>query len=121
MLGCGAMVNEWSQFANRTRPQRATTGLVSLSTQENGRAITARCGTEFEVVDPHLGHFVSPSAGVVQEQKHLIGSTALRSTTVGGVQQCIQLVLLQVPDQWACGFLRRDGLNLTDQSRCSGL
>ena len=112
MLGCGSTANERVQFVNRPRPQRTAAALVSLAAQDNGRAIAAGCGTEVKVADPHLGHLVGPSAGVVQKQKHRVVPAALGSATVGRFQQSIQFVLFQVPDQRACDLLRPDGLNL---------
>jgi hypothetical protein len=105
-------VNERSQFVNRPRPQRTTTELVALTSQDHERGIAVGCNTEVEIADLHMGHLVGPSAGVVQKQKDRVVPTTLSRAAVGRFQQRIQFILFQVPDQWAGGLLRRDGLNL---------
>ena len=112
MLGCVSTINERTQFVNHPRPEWTTAAFVSFATQNNGRRIAAGCNTEVEVADLHMGHLVGPSTGVVQKQKNRVVPTTLGSATVGRLQQRIQFVLFQVPDQWAGDFLRRDGLNL---------
>ena len=65
------------QFADRLGPQRAPAGLVPLAPDQDRGQVAVGHLRQGQVLDPDLGRFIGPSAGVVQEQQQGMVPTAL--------------------------------------------